>query len=102
MAKEEVIKAVGNVYGKTVTSLLNGNAEQGYFRDALTSFIVLLCLASPNRASAEVSLLANQKLQSYSEDGRPEVFFSIGMAAKAIKTIKTIFFPHLAFMLRKV
>lgn len=75
MAKEEVIKAVGNVYGKTVTSLLNGNAEQGYFRDALTSFIVLLCLASPNRASAEVSLLANQKLQSYSEDGRPEVFF---------------------------
>jgi len=75
MANEEVIRAAGNIYAKTITSLKQGNAGQGCFRDALTTFIVLLCCASPNRAGAEVPLLVNQKLQSYSEDGRADVFY---------------------------
>lgn len=75
MAQDDVLQAVGNVYGKTIDSLLKGYKEQDYFRDALTSFIVLLCCSSPNRAAAEVPLLANQELQRYSEDDRAEVFY---------------------------
>lgn len=75
MADEGVIRAVGNIYGKTITRLTQGNAEPGSFRDALATFIALLCCASPNRAAAEVLLLANQELQSYSEDDRAEVFY---------------------------
>lgn len=75
MAQDDVLKAVGNVYGTTIASLLKGHAEPDYFRDALTSFIVLLCCSSPNRAAAEVPLLANQELQRYSEDDRAEVFY---------------------------
>ncbi|MDA8427639.1 MAG: hypothetical protein M0T70_00090 [Geobacteraceae bacterium] len=75
MADEDVIKAIGAVYAKTINSLINKRPESGYFRDALASFMALLCLASPNRAAAEVPLLPNQKLMSYSEGDKPKIFY---------------------------
>jgi hypothetical protein len=75
MVNEDVIKAIGAVYAKTINSLINEPPEPGYFRDAFASFMALLCLASPNRAAAEVPLLPNQKLMSYSEGDRPKVFY---------------------------
>ncbi|WP_277058606.1 hypothetical protein [Trichlorobacter lovleyi] len=75
MANEGVIKAIGGVYAKTINSLINKRPEAGYFRDAFASFMALLCVASPNRAAAEVPLLPNQKLMSYSEGDQPKVFY---------------------------
>lgn len=75
MADEDVIKAIGGVYAKAMNSLINERPEPGYFRDAFASFMALLCLAAPNRAAAEVTLLPNQKLKSYFEGDRPKVFY---------------------------
>lgn len=75
MADEDVIKAIAAVYAKTINSLINERPAPGYFRDAFASFMALLCLASPNRAAAEVPLLPNQKLMSYSEGDRIKVFY---------------------------
>lgn len=75
MADEEVIKAIGAIYTKTINSLISGRREPGYLRDAVASFVALLCLASPNRAAAEVFLLAHQEVKSYSELDKPNVYY---------------------------
>jgi len=85
MADDGVIKAIGAVYAKTIKSLINERPVPGYFRDAFASFMALLCLASPNRAAAEVPLLPNQKLMSYSEGDRTKVFYLDWPGSKGFK-----------------
>ncbi|NTV49977.1 MAG: hypothetical protein HGB32_11360 [Geobacteraceae bacterium] len=85
MADEGIIKAIGAVYAKTINSLINERPAPGNFRDAFASFMALLCLASPNRAAAEVPLLPNQKLKSYSDGDRPKVFYLDWPGSKGFK-----------------
>ncbi|MBV5340816.1 MAG: hypothetical protein J0665_14880 [Deltaproteobacteria bacterium] len=85
MADEDTIKAIGAVYAKTINCLINGHPEPGYLRDAFASFMALVCTASPNRAAAEVPLLPNQKLMSYSEGDRPPIFYLDWPGSKGFK-----------------
>lgn len=76
MADESVIKALGAIYSSTIVGNTSSSSSSEYrIRDAVPAFIGLLCLAAPNRAAAEVPLLTNQNLKSYSEGHKPKVYF---------------------------
>ncbi|BCA81002.1 hypothetical protein [Desulfuromonas sp. AOP6] len=101
MASEDTIKAIGAVYAKTLNNLINERPEPGDFRDALASFVALLCLAAPNRASAEVPLLPNQKLMSYSEGDRPKVFYMDWPGSKGFQDNRNHILRDLAPLVEK-
>jgi hypothetical protein len=73
---EKVLKALGAIFSRTILGPPSSlKSPEARIRDAVTAFMGLLCIAAPNRAAAEVPLLAVQELQSYSEGDREKVYF---------------------------
>ncbi|MCC1498209.1 hypothetical protein [Alcanivorax sp. 1008] len=87
---EDVISAIGKIF---CTSF--GFSEEGFSRakvacvsDALVSTVFLLCLASPNRAAAEIPILPNQRLKRYRPDKNDYVYYLDWRGSKGFGSYK--------------
>lgn len=88
----QTLLAIGSTFVKIFENVAaDGMVSPGHtvkMHDALVVTYVLLSLASPNRAAAEISVLPKQRLQSYSEGSADSVYYLDWIGSKGYKNNK--------------